>query len=114
MRTWVTACDNLLDDELKELIITDLPEKAKVFKSVHTVLAADRIFFLFLCEAVKKGVISDDEMEILLSNTMTAMSESGREEAEEEGGVDYSVKPEAIAIFRKQVLFLNEWLVCLR
>jgi hypothetical protein len=96
LRTWVTACDNLLDDELKELIITDLPEKAKIFKSVHTVLAADRIFFLFLREAVKKGVISDDEMELLLSNTMTAMSESGREEAEEEGGVDYSVKPEAI------------------
>lgn len=96
LRTWVTACDNLLDDELKELLVTDLPEYAKVFKSVHTVLVADRIFFLFLREGVQRGIITEDELEVLLNNTMMAMSECGREEAEEESGVDYSVSPQQI------------------
>ncbi len=96
LRTWVTACDNLLDDELKELLVTDLPEYAKVFKSVHTVLVADRIFFLLLREGVQGGIITEDELEVMLNNTMMAMSECGREEAEEESGVDYSVSPQEI------------------
>ena len=31
LRAWVTCCDNLLDNELKELILTDLPQEAKIF-----------------------------------------------------------------------------------
>ncbi len=96
LRSWVTACDNLLDNELKETLLTDLPEQAQVFKSVHTLLVADRIFFRLLLEARKQGVIDEQEMELLLHTSLAALSESGREEAEEEGGVDYNLLPDEI------------------
>ncbi|UCG78923.1 MAG: hypothetical protein JSV21_03585 [Nitrospirota bacterium] len=96
LRTWVTACDNLLDEELKELILTDLPSEARVFKSVHTILVADRIFFSYLIDAVKDGTITEDEMRDLVNVSLSAMTVSGREEAEEEGGVDYSTSPNEV------------------
>ncbi len=96
LRSWVTACDNLLDNELKEIIVTDLPENAHRFKSVHTLLLTDRIFFSFLLDARKAGTISDDEMVRLLNLSLAAISVSGREEAEEEGGVEDAPPPEQI------------------
>ncbi len=96
LRTWVTACDNLLDDELKELLITDLPEDARIFKSVHTILVADRIFFSFMIDAVREGTISEEEMDMLLNVSLSSISASGREEAEEERGVEYNFSPDDI------------------
>jgi hypothetical protein len=93
MRTWVTACDNLLDGELKEMLLTDLPEEARIFKSVHTLLLADRIFFSFLLDAVREGTITGEEMELLLRVSLTSLTPSGIEEAGEEAGVDYSALP---------------------
>ena len=83
-RTWVTACDNLLDDELKELFPTDLPQEARIFKSVHSLLLADRIFFALLQEAVAAGSFTPQEADRLLNISLTAISASGREEAMEE------------------------------
>lgn len=96
LRSWVTACDNLLDNELKEIFVTDLPEDAHTFKSVHTLLLTDRIFFSFLLDAVEAATISHDEMVRLLNISLTAISVSGREEAEEEGGVEDAPPPEQI------------------
>jgi len=96
LRSWVTACDNLLDDELKEIIVTDLPQDAHTFKSVHTLLLTDRIFFSFLLDAVQEKIITSDEMERLLGVSLSSISISGREEAEEEGGVDDIPLPEQI------------------
>lgn len=96
LRSWVTACDNLLDNELKETLLTDLPEQAMVFKSVHTLMVADRIFFRFLLDALKQGVINESQMKQLLHVSLTALSESGREEAEEEGGVEHDLKPDEV------------------
>ncbi len=96
LRSWVTACDNLLDNELKETLLTDLPEQAQVFKSVHTLMVADRIFFRFLLEARDEGVIDDAQMRLLLHTTLASLSESGREEAEEEGGVDHQLPADEV------------------
>jgi len=96
LRSWVTACDNLLDNELKEIVVSDLPEDAQTFKSVHTLLLTDRIFFSFLLDAVEEGTISRDEMVRLLNISLTAISASGREEAEEEGGVKDTPPPEQV------------------
>lgn len=93
LRTWVTACDNLLDGELKEMLLTDLPEGARIFKSVHTLMVADRIFFSFLLDALKDGTITGEEMEVLIRVSLGSLAESGIEEAGEEGGVDYSELP---------------------
>ena len=95
-RSWVTACDNLLDNELKELFLTDLPPQAQVFKSVHSLLLADRVFFAFLQEAVAEGSFTNQEAKRLLAISLTAISASGREEAMEEGGVSQDLSPEAI------------------
>jgi len=96
LRSWVTACDNLLDNELKEIVVTDLPEDAHTFKSVHTLLLTDRIFFSFLLDAVEAGTISRDEMVRLMNISLTAISVSGREEAEEEGGVQDIPLPDEV------------------
>jgi hypothetical protein len=96
LRSWVTACDNLLDSELKEMIITDLPENAHTFKSVHTLLVTDRIFFSFLMDAVHAKIISKDEMMQLLTVSLSSISASGREEAEEEEGIDHTLPPEEV------------------
>jgi hypothetical protein len=95
-RTWVTACDNLLDDELKELFPTDLPAGARVFKSVLTLMLADRIFFAFLQEAIAEGSLEATEADILLNISLTAISASGREEAMEEDGITEELSPERI------------------
>ena len=96
LRAWVTACDNLLDRELKEMLITDLPENAHTFKSVHTLLVTDRIFFSFLMDAVRSGTISEKEMHRMLSISLSSIAVSGREEAEEEGGVDGTLSPDRV------------------
>jgi len=96
LRSWVTACDNLLDHELKELISTDLPQDAYVFKSVHTLLLTDRIFFSLLMDALEAGLITADDITPLLNVSLAAISESGREEAEEENGVAETLSPEEI------------------
>ena len=96
LRSWVTACDNLLDKELKEIILTDLPANAYTFKSVHTLLMTDRIFFSFLLDALEDGIINHTEMVRLLNISLSAISASGREEAEEEGGVMDFPLPEQI------------------
>jgi hypothetical protein len=96
LRSWVTACDNLLDNELKEMITTDLPENARTFKSVHTLLVTDRIFFSFLMDAVHSKIISDEEMMQLLAVSLSSISASGREEAEEEEGIDHTLAPEDV------------------
>ena len=96
LRSWVTACDNLLDNELKEMLLTSLPENAATFKSVHTVLTVDRIFFSFLLDGLRDGTITNDEMEKLLRVSLASLSASGIEEAGEEGGVDCFLPPEEV------------------
>jgi hypothetical protein len=95
-RAWVTACDNLLDDELKELFPTDLPAGAQIFKSVHSLLLADRIFFAFLHEAVADAAFTAAEADALLNISLTAISASGLEEAMEEEGINEELPPERI------------------
>ncbi len=43
MRAWVTACDNILDDEYKEVFSFALAETGPRMKSVLTLLIADRV-----------------------------------------------------------------------
>lgn len=96
LRSWVTACDNLLDQELKEMILTDLPGQAYTFKSVHTLLLTDRVFFSFLLDAVRSGTLSQEEMERLLPLSLSAITASGREEAEEEAGIAADLSPKKL------------------
>jgi len=96
LRAWVTACDNLLDGELRETLLTDLPAGAAVFKSAHTLLVVDRVFFLMLREAEAAGVITPEEAGRLVGVSLAALTASGRQEAEEEHGVAGRLRPASI------------------
>lgn len=93
LRAWVTACDNLLDGEMRETLLTDLPAGATIFKSAHTLLVVDRVFFLMLREAESAGVITPAEAEQLVAVSLGALTASGRQEAEEEHGVTGRLRP---------------------
>ena len=93
LRAWVTACDNLLDGELRETLLTDLPAGAAVFKSAHTLLVVDRVFFLMLREAESSGVITPEQADRLVAVSLGSLTASGRQEAEEEHGVAGRLSP---------------------
>ncbi len=93
IRGLVTATDNLLDDEYKELLPFNLPEPAIRFKSVMHLLCFDRILEQLCRQAVAEGVIPPAELEPLLDLIFRAMVPIGAEEAREEGGVTEVLTP---------------------
>lgn len=50
MRAWVTACDNLLDDEYKEIFPFEVAVHGNRMRSVLTLLLADRVINEYICE----------------------------------------------------------------
>lgn len=93
IRGLVTATDNLLDDEYKELLPFNLPEPAIRFKSVMHLLCFDRILEQLCRQAVADGLISPADLEPLLDLVFRAMVPIGAEEALEEGGVTEVLPP---------------------
>lgn len=53
MRAWVTACDNLLDDEYKTIFSFSIKEKGSRIPSVFTLLLTDRALTHFIQEKFK-------------------------------------------------------------
>jgi hypothetical protein len=49
MRAWVTACDNLLDDEYKEVFPFEMVRHGNRVRSVLTLLLADRVISEYVC-----------------------------------------------------------------
>ena len=50
MRAWVTACDNLLDDEYKAIFRFEAAGDGNRMRSVLTLLLADRVIFEYICK----------------------------------------------------------------
>ena len=96
IRGLVTATDNLLDDEYKELLPFALPAPAIRFKSVMHLLCFDRILEGVCRQAVNEGVIAAADLEPLLDRVFRAMVPIGAEEALEEGGVSEILTPAAV------------------
>jgi hypothetical protein len=48
LRGMVTGCDNILDDEYKKTLVTDLPQQAWQFRSVLDIMVSDRVLFKIL------------------------------------------------------------------
>lgn len=53
MRASVTACDNILDDEYKEIFPFDIKEDGKKIKSVFTLMISDRVLSDFIIKYYK-------------------------------------------------------------
>lgn len=96
VRGIVTATDNLLDDEYKELLPLRFPERAVRFKSVMHLLVFDRILVQAVEDAAQKELLSRAEGRELQHRLFQAMVPIGEEEAGEEGGVQAILPPQEI------------------
>ncbi|HOX38076.1 MAG TPA: polyprenyl synthetase family protein [Candidatus Brocadiia bacterium] len=96
MRAWVTACDNLLDDEFKAVIPMMLPKGGGRFASVLTIMAADRVLFELLDEEVAAGNLSRGEATAISRLTLKILAPSGLQEHEEELGAKAVLEPQEL------------------
>ena len=113
LRGMVTGCDNLLDDEYKPTLETDLPARGHRFRSVVDIMVSDRVLFQILLQAVRRGEIALEQVPLAATASMQTMTRSGIEEAGEEGGVSEILAPDAILQsvhhFKTGLLFQCPW-----
>jgi len=115
LRGMVTGCDNLLDNEYKQTLDTDLPENAQTFRSVLDIMVSDRILAALMHKGYQDGEFSFDQ--ILQANTASlhALLKSGVQEASEEKGVAIILKPEDVLCkvhsLKTGILFQAPWVL---
>jgi len=112
-RGMVTGCDNLLDDEYKTTLDTDLPATAIRFRSVIDIMVSDRVLFELLMDACRRGEIDMGQVAVASAASMKTMTQSGIQEASEEAGVEEILPPEAILKtvhhYKTGILFNCPW-----
>jgi hypothetical protein len=86
-RIWVTCADNLLDDEDKCVLPLEMPGSSRVMREVVVLMAADRVLWHLLSQALSEGVITSWQAERLADETLRNLLPSAAQEASEEGGV---------------------------
>jgi len=96
LRGVVTGTDNLLDQEYKELLPLNFPEKARVFKSALHVLLFDLLKERLLQEAVRTGLLAPEEALEVSRALIRALLPIGEEEASEEAGLEGTLTPEEV------------------
>jgi len=96
LRGMVTGCDNLLDDEYKPTLETDIPATGHRFRSVVDIMVSDRVLFHLLSDAARWGEITGDQVLAATTASMHTMTQSGVQEAAEEAGIDGILAPETI------------------
>jgi len=113
LRGMVTGCDNLLDDEYKPTLETDIPAGGHRFRSVVDIMVSDRVLFQILLDAARRGEFALDRVPLASTASMQTMTRSGIEEAGEEGGVTDILLPEEILRtvhhFKTGILFQCPW-----
>ncbi|UCH38631.1 MAG: polyprenyl synthetase family protein [Gammaproteobacteria bacterium] len=93
LRGMVTGCDNLLDDEYKKTLDTDLPPTGTRFRSVLDIMVSDRVLFELLSDARERGEFSAAQLKAASSASLHGLLASGAEEAGEEAGVSDLLAP---------------------
>jgi hypothetical protein len=115
LRGMVTGCDNLLDDEYKITLETDLPHQAHRFRSVLDIMVADRVLFAILVDHCRKNDLAVDLALRASAASLQALTESGAQEATEEGGVGEYLQPEEVLTkvhhYKTGLLFQSPWAV---
>lgn len=111
LRGMVTGCDNLLDNEYKKTLITDLPEGGTKFRSVLDIMVSDRVLFELSLNSFK------EKEKILASSIMSlqGLVRSGYQEAAEESGIDEILLPDSVINeihhYKTGILFNCPWAV---
>jgi len=80
MRAWVTACDNILDDEYKEIFPFVTVGRGPRMRSVLTLLVADRVMVEFVLENYN----SPDMLRQVGRHSLSALLSSAIQESQEE------------------------------
>jgi len=113
LRGMVTGCDNLLDDEYKQTLDTDIPATGYRFRSVMDIMVSDRVLFQVLMDAAIRQEIASDRILAATIASMQTMTRSGVEEAAEESGITVILQPEeilkSIHHFKTGILFQCPW-----
>lgn len=115
LRGMVTGCDNILDDEYKTTLETDLPQQAYRFRSVLDIMVADRILFAILMDHCQKYDFPVEQALQASTASLQALTQSGAQEASEEGGIGERLRPDIILRkihhFKTGLLFQSTWAI---
>ena len=115
LRGLVTGCDNILDDEYKPTLETDLPAGAARFRSIIDMLVSDRVIFEVLTDGAAKGELTNAQAVEASRATLGALALSGAQEASEEHGIAEILTPDAILArvhhYKTGILFQAPWAV---
>ncbi len=115
LRGMVTGCDNILDDEYKKTLSTDLPENATRMRSVLDIMVSDRVLYELLMDACRKDELTLNQVATAGAASLRALTQSGAEEAGEEGGIDTRLSPEEIINkihhYKTALLFQCVWAI---
>ena len=115
LRGMVTGCDNILDDEYKKTLETDLPEKGTRFRSVLDIMVSDRVLFEILLNGFQDNGYNRQDVLAASVASLHALTRSGAQEASEEGGIHKILQPEqilqSIHHYKTGLLFQCPWAV---
>ncbi len=113
LRGMVTGCDNLLDDEYKKTLDTDIPETGYRFRSVIDIMVSDRVLFQVLSAACRRGEITMEQVLAATTASMKTMTRSGVQEASEEAGITTILEPDrllqTVHHYKTGLLFQCPW-----
>ncbi len=113
LRGMVTGCDNILDDEYKMTLATDLPLNASKFRSIIDIMVSDRVLFSILQQQFLLNDLTSDQVLAASNESLRTLAKSGAQEASEEQGTDQILNPEEILSdihsLKTGVLFQSPW-----
>jgi len=115
LRGMVTGCDNILDDEYKKTLETDLPPQATRIRSILDIMVSDRVLFELLLQSDQTNGLTHETVLAVSSASLRALAGSGKQEASEEGGIGQRLAPEtvlcAVHHYKTGLLFQAPWAV---
>ncbi len=113
LRGMVTGCDNLLDDEYKQTLDTDLPREATRFRSVLDIMVSDRVLFDLLLDSHQRGELTDAKLRSASAISLHGLLSSGVQEAGEEAGITDRLSPDEVLgtvhHYKTGLLFQSPW-----
>ncbi len=80
MRAWVTACDNILDDEYKEIFPFTFAGSGQRMRSVLTLLIADRVVAEYVLDAFDEAGLLGRVGRVSLAALMSSAIQESQEE----------------------------------
>jgi hypothetical protein len=115
LRGMVTGCDNILDDEYKKTLETDLPAQGTRFRSVLDIMVSDRVLFELLLDGFQDREYNIQDVLAASIASLHALTKSGAQEASEEGGIHKILQPgqilQSIHHYKTGILFQCPWAV---